>query len=233
MTNEKQIIILPNNKIVYREVHDYPLKVTADVINSMAASCLFSQRSVFRITGGQPVNARFGQSDAWYTTLLPALTLKCPWLMIKEKDILVPNLGSRDDPVISIDWTPPTGMGLLVLNRITSNRWNGTWLVACCRNGDTTEFYRLPMGNLYLEDSQVCMGDNGIAGNSHQEIIESSLQVLKSASWNADLWGKVDLTQRMFRFKPNKKGFEQQPVDGDWKDLCQRKDSDNLQKIMI
>ena len=100
---------------------------------------------------------------AWWTACLPKLTLRCPWRMLDGK--WVPNLDNPEDPIQTLEWTPPKGMRLAFLCATKSApvklfvKDGHSYLFAYDDAGTT---YRLPLGNLY-DECRICLGSERFA----------------------------------------------------------------------
>ena len=162
-------------------------------------------------------------AKCWWTVQMKSLMLRCRFRHIDDGTVVVvPDFGSDTSPILSIRWTPPADMKLIlfvptykVLESIQEFRNNGaSYLFAM---SDDKNLWRFPIGNLY-DDCKLCLGNERFSGTNHLAVVKEVFNQLEKSEWNADLWSgdRATNTRKLFRFKVENEGFTQLPIENDW-----------------
>lgn len=159
-----------------------------------------------------------------FTVQLGVMPMRARFSVSKDGKTMVPDFTSDSIPM-SLEWTPPAGMTLLLMVSMTpdTTTTSDQFLVAVDKAG---RFYRLPTTNCY-ENCKLCTGKfNGI-GATYADAIGKALNQFAASEWQGDLHDRGGATgmtnsKLMFRFKPMEpEGFDQLPPEAeDWTALC-------------
>ena len=156
----------------------------------------------------------------WWTVQMKSLMLRCRFRHVDDGTV-VPDFGSDTSPVLSIRWTPPEDMKILLFvptcrdSESYQFRNNGaSYLFAM---SDDKNLWRFPIGNLY-DDCKLCLGAELFSGTNHLTVVREVWNQLEKSEWNADLWTgeRAENTRKLFRFKVENEGFTQLPIENDW-----------------
>lgn len=196
-----------------------PINITQEVVASLLKDCVRSDKRVFNIAELGDVDVSIPADGAYYIARITKLPLKAPYKI--EDGILYPKFSSSGDPVLPIEWQVPDDLRLLFVVMVKNNvntsyiQKGQHWLLAF---DSEKRCYRLPLANIY-SDGKICLGEIKLQYPSAKECVEACWQQIKNGQWNGDLDSNPDEAKALFRFKPLKEGFEQQPSLGDWKSL--------------
>lgn len=171
----------------------------------------------------------------WLSVRLKTLTLRCPYSATKN-GIIVPQLDSEDDPMLTRTWNVPSDMRLMFL---MNTRHNGrhvlkneyAYIFAMSQDNNA---WRLPIGNLF-DDCHLCLGQEEFIGDTHLEVLGKTLEQFELSEWNCDLWKgeKINRTQSLFSFRVNNTGFEQVPPLNHWTQYCYKVSVAITEKIIL
>jgi hypothetical protein len=215
-TTKTETVILEDGNIERRTITSDLLDIGEQVAETLAANVSRRALNLFEIPDWGAVHGVFTPNDNFYTIELPHLPLKTHFKI--SDGVLYPKFSAKEEPVIAMKWTPPEGMLLKLLCAVKSNIGNcergKQWLVAY---DGAKHAYRLPLGNLF-DTCELCAGDMDSSFATVQEAIKANLDQLVLGQWQGDLDNKPEETQALFRFKPNKEGFEQLPSLGTWQE---------------
>lgn len=181
-------------------------------------------------------------SDGIYTSgWLKSLSIRAPY-SADSNGVLHPNLSSKTEPVLTMEWAPPRDAALHLICKSCNASDSGLgvnhsimamWLFLIDRDGVG---FRLPIGNIH-DDCAICMGNgNGVGSDFLNEAVQRTMERFRQTQWNADLWKDISSTQLMFGWKPvdSKNGeFQQQPIPDNWKNLCIKVATAMMSKIRM
>lgn len=219
---EQDIEILPNivdhfASAVVRHIHDaLPMKAILPEAD-----------------GNVSMVALPGHQTVW-SMRLTKLPLKTNY---QSKDgVLWPVFDDSTSPMLTMDWTPPANMGLVLAVTLSGEKLPVMQhLVAF--DLATNRSYRLPLSNLY-EDCKLCHGKYPGKPTTHLEALVLAINQFNNSNWNADLYNadasKRKNTKALFSFKAEKDSFPQQPVAESWMNSCEKIANDYVtNNIMI
>lgn len=162
------------------------------------------------------VNAINSSGDANWTVELPFLPITCPF-KVDGDSLMTPAFGKTENPMVSVSWKPLEHMRLYWVVMITRSGvekvpWTTGYQYVVAYHTDGT-FHKLPVSNLY-DDCRLCTGTYDGSAATHLEVLQKSWVQLVKAEWQGDLWhdkgaAYQERTDRLFRFKPAERGFEQ------------------------
>ena len=174
----------------------------------------------------------------WWTIRMKSLMLRCRFRHLDDLTI-VPDFSSDSSPVLSVRWTPPDDMKLILFVQTAATETGGfknsgpPFLFAV---SDDKNLWRFPIGNLY-DDCRLCLGEDRWYGKTQLEVLEAVFTQLEKSEWNADLWTgeRAENTRKLFRFKVENSGFTQLPTDEDrhWTSLCNKVGLAIAERIVI
>jgi hypothetical protein len=218
MKNFSELTMTEDGAITRRTVTEEVIDAGESVIESISTTITRKAQNVFEVPGWGPVNLAINVEGCYYSMRLNKLPLKANFKI--HEGILYPKFSASKEPVISMVWTPPTDMKLvmLILMHPDSGKvfFEYQWIFAFDLGGRA---YRLPLGNLF-DDAKLCTGSMENVHPTAQAVFVASLEQLERSQWQGDLDRSPESTQKMFRFKPVDAGFEQQPSIGAWSSLC-------------
>lgn len=200
--------------------------LTPQLCKLLSEDVLVKSPTLFLTSGGSEVGTLQSLKEAFLFTWLPKIRFNCPFhagtIMTPE---FVPEANTTN-PVLNIDWSPPEGMRILFLSRMTRVGTRPTilkddsnWLFAMNAENQS---WQLPLPNLF-DDCKICMGAFNGQGDTFQQSFQAALDQFDRSSWNADLLAnKQARAGRLFMFKATETGFEQVPQKpGDkWEAQC-------------
>jgi hypothetical protein len=221
-----EYVLKQDGSLFWRTVRDEELNLQQNIFDQMAEGTARTMPDIFAMEDWGVVHAAVLPAFTYLTVPLNKLPMRAPFKLVGEKkadQILVPVFSSKTDPVFSMEWEPFPTLSLKLLARIQRKPkfWeaSGTWLFAGSKDGNQ---WRLPLPNIH-DDCGVCEGDDwDRSSDTLRGALRNVLDQFSKSTWNADLWKDPEKTQRMFRFKPKKDGFDELPLEdgGDWTALC-------------
>lgn len=190
-----------------------------------------------------PVHVKYDNSNnlAYWSVQLTQLTLNTAFRTVGEGDdkYLTPKfVYGADDTVLSIPWVVPLDAEDYQPQLI---------LVVCVDNSNLKSqkqylfafdhkkaCYRLPVSNLYAT-CELCCGEFDRYGASHIDCVGKAVEQFRKAQWNADLYQPEEMKQseKFFRLKPLKEGFQTLPIQGNWTKLCQKVSTPTVQLAVL
>lgn len=221
MDNKTEFILSSDGKIIQREIKETEKVLTADALNTLSNSVIRHIDNVFSVDNVGSVNCHTNHEVSRFVLSVPYLPLKAPYV-VNSEGIMHPAFSEVHEPIFDLKWYPVIGMKLKMVIEV----WNKPKMsvigqVFLITLDESKRCYVLPMGNLY-KDCKVCMGKFDIEHSTARECVIKAWEQFCASGWNGDLDANPEEAARLFRFKPNKDGFEQLEPDGDWRELCQK-----------
>ena len=216
--------VLSNDGSVHRQTTTLQeLDVSQQIMESFAKNSAFKipNVSMFKDLGNIGLCTVAGST--YWTLSLRRLYLRSPWKLLTDKQVMVPVFNSSSDPVMTMEWTPPTGCNLkLVMRSLTTSDknkpvcMNGVWF---CATDERAAMWRLPMPNVH-DDCSVCTGHQETYHPTIMMGLDHVIDTFCQSRYNQDLWKNVENTQAFFRMKPEGTGFATVPIEGSWMGYC-------------
>lgn len=223
-TSFTEFVIGQNGKMFRRDVQTMDVVVPESVITPLTENVTRKCLYVAAVTKEQLLaNVCITGRGEFWSVPLKQLPLRAPFHLIDG--VMVPAFGSNTDPVMDMKWTPPNGMDIIAgFDCEASGSGTASALVACTQMylfaHAARRYYKLPLGNLY-DDCRVCTGRrDSVWSGCYAHLLETMLDMFSKSMWNADLWGNAAECQKLIRFKPHNKGFDQQAPLEAWTNLC-------------
>ena len=216
-------ISAPEGKLIKRTVTEEELNLTNQIVDALSKDKAVTVTNAFQLAGWGNVNIHHCKSHTMLGMAVTHIPMRAPFKLIEGE--LVPIFGANltDTPVLSLDWEPnglPIKMGTVIQAAPNGATWqfHNQWFFAF---DNERRCYRLPLPNIY-EDCHICTGQFTGVGATLQELAERTMTQFATSNWSKDLLGKLEDTQRLFRWKPNGEGFQVLMPELDWTELCQK-----------
>lgn len=220
-----EIALLDNGDFLRRDIYETKINVTDEVLAKISANIPIKVTNILEIPNYGKCGLSVQGQEVYFTVPIPFINLRCPFIM-DSNGVLTPQFDSKTDTPLEIRWVPQdSGVAKVVMmigaTHRDAERKAGknsiytfkVWLVAI---HDGKIFYRLPLSNVY-GDCAICTGRTGAFFPTFYELVYTELKTFEASRWNADLWDSPKETGRLFRFKPEGKGFIQlAPLDQWW-----------------
>lgn len=234
-----EYVIKEDGGLIRRDIVERELEITQAGLEALGNSIIRRTTSIYHLKDFGPAHIALGAESniVFFTVELKRIPLRAPFKLVKEST-LVPQFGDNSLDTLSLEWEAPEGMSIRFLNMCTVNeggranqRWHSTkaWLFA--GTTDNRQF-RLPLPNIY-DDCRICEGEWVRTASNGEECLLKALTQFEKSEWNADLWRAPENTQSMFRFTPNKEGFTQMAISGDWTNLSFKVGTDVTKWLVI
>lgn len=216
-TNKTEIILGPDSKIIRRKVTEEEIILQPDVLTSISGNVIRTVYNAFDFEG-LPVRVCVGKYSSQFMVPVKELRLKAPF-EAKEGGILHATFSGKE-PIFDMGWIVPDDMKLWFICTIQGTRL--PQLVEChlLAFDLAARCFRLPLGNLFEGQANICMGEFDANGSTCQEILQKSWVQFNSSQWNGDLDSSASWAASLFRFQAKNDGFVQLAPEVAWTELA-------------
>jgi hypothetical protein len=216
-TNKTEIILGPDSKIIRRKVTEEEIILQPDVLTSISGNIVRTVYHAFELDS-LPVRICAGKDSSQFMVPVKELRLKAPFAA--ESGGILQATFSGKEPIFDLGWVVPDDMKLWFIATIVTMKY--PQLVECHLLAFDTgaRCYRLPLGNLFEGQANICMGEFDATGKTCQEILQKCWVQFNSSQWNGDLDTKPAWAAGLFRYYAKNDGFIQLAPEVAWTELA-------------
>lgn len=222
MENRTNVVITPHG--AFRETTAYtPIDINQGIINQLTTN--ITRRCIGILPGAAlkngpkwPIGITLAGGHNCWTVELNELIINTTFATTSDGKTIFPNFRDTKLPVMTVPWTVPDNMRLVLMLMIGKSNELHTQFFVAFDNAD--RIYTLPMGNIF-EDGKLCYGPYAENRTTALDALQSAWSQFNTSRWQADLYNERELakTQELFSFKvDNDKFIQSFPTDGsrDW-----------------
>jgi hypothetical protein len=203
MPTNREYVLTAEGAIKRRQISEEEIDVSAEIVQWLARDTHYRIPRVWNFENIGMAGVAIQAEYMYWTIELTRLIMRAAWH--PGNNMLVPNFGSKSDPVLTVTWTPPADCRLKFITLLqpmprdpNTWLWGGSWLLAQDKQGI---LWRLPMANVH-DDGSCCTGMHpSPTDTSCIGLLMKIIQNFDNANYNADLWKNSENTQRFFRVK--------------------------------
>lgn len=229
-------VIEDTGKIFREDITRREVAITPEMVSNLSANVTLRARHlIYHPKWGMTSLIIDSKQICWWTVRMDNLTLRCPF-RARPEGIIVPQLNSCEDPILTRVWSPPIDMTLaFFMATCTKHAYCHKEGVAYLLAIDEREdIWRLPIGNLF-DDCHLCLGKEDFSSDTHLKTVGLVLEQLELSEWNNDLMkgDKMTRMQELFSFKAKNEGFEQIPSASHWTKYCYKVSLSIADKVVL
>ncbi len=189
---------------IFRQAPPVRIQGAEKVLEAMAMNMGCAIQAAFKC-GDRVVRLNCKQGYTVMSCPIVSLNLKTTF-HVNASGFLVPMFETNPDYLqLDLKWPVPPQLKLYLAVKAIPNQWRPERACLFVRVEGQTGNWRLPIANTY-SDGRICLGRQyeQIRKTSMQEVMQESLNLLDTASWNSDLFEdgwRIANCHAMFAFK--------------------------------
>lgn len=229
-----EYILNEEGRLFRRTTDQREVRLTADLAGVFSNDVSIKFPKFMKIHNEISCGMTVKRSMITFTCHLPRLRIRCPW-KAGAGGIVTPDWKGNTAP-LELFWDVPKDADLCLLITVYCDL-DGAWsqdktylfLMSTTKDG---KGYRIPTSNLF-ENGEMCTGLHDlIKMPTARAAAEFVFDQVDRGVWRNDLMPAPEKSAALFRFKPTDVGFEQVPMEQDWRQFCYPIGNSKMEEIV-